>query len=131
MMIADGIYPDLCSFDGQNPIFCCPPTIRRIKILNNSINEIPSIVNESIASFIDIFLYSFFIICKYFNDNYYFIECQEYSKLMKKFKIEDTNLTAKLTEFTTESGFTKKYTYVSFSPCNDGKLQWIVEKMRI
>ncbi|XP_026808312.1 venom protease-like isoform X2 [Rhopalosiphum maidis] len=90
MMIAEGIYPDLCSLNGQNPIFCCPPTIQKIKILNNSINEIPSIVNE---------------------------KCQEYSKLMKKFKIEDTNLTAKLTEFTTESGFTKKYTYPFSMEC--------------
>lgn len=24
--IKNGIYPDLCSFDQEIPIFCCPPT---------------------------------------------------------------------------------------------------------
>ncbi|KAE9524622.1 hypothetical protein AGLY_014672 [Aphis glycines] len=37
-------------------------------------------------------------------------ECQEYSKLMKKFRMGDINSTTKLTEFTTEFGFTKKST---------------------
>uniref|UniRef100_A0A2H8TSP5 Serine protease snake n=2 Tax=Melanaphis sacchari TaxID=742174 RepID=A0A2H8TSP5_9HEMI len=90
IMIADGIHLDLCSFDGLNPIFCCPPNIQKIDILNNSMNKIPSIVNE---------------------------KCQEYSKLMNKFKMEDTNLTTKLTESTTESRFTKKYTNPFLMDC--------------
>jgi len=38
---------------------------------------------------------------------------------MKKFRMEDINLNTKLTEFTTESGFTKKSTYVSFFRVDD------------
>lgn len=38
---------------------------------------------------------------------------------MKKFRMKDINLTAKLTEFTTESGFTKKSTNVSFFRVDD------------
>jgi len=38
---------------------------------------------------------------------------------MKKFRMEDINLTAKLTEFTIESGFTKKSHNVSFFRVDD------------
>ncbi|XP_060865933.1 serine protease persephone-like isoform X1 [Metopolophium dirhodum] len=82
IMTADKIYPNLCSLDELHPLICCPPTIRKIQIVNNFTNKRPIIVNE---------------------------KCLEYSKLMKKFKKEKTSLT-ELTGFTTESRVRKRDT---------------------